>query len=65
MGWQGHLIESATSLSGFDLFVFSESVACLITVLHFVCFNTHENMRKYCSDVAKVVPIPITMPPVA
>ena len=36
MGWQGRLPESATSLSGIDLFVFSESVACLITVLHLV-----------------------------
>ena len=38
-----------------DLFVFSESVACLVTVLHFVFFITH--------DVVKVAPIPITMSP--
>ena len=42
MGWQGRVLESATSLSGIDLFVFSESVACFITVLHFVSFITHE-----------------------
>ena len=43
MGWQERLLESATSMSGIDLFVFSESVACLITVLHFVFFITCEN----------------------
>ena len=42
VGWQEHLLESATSLSVIDIFVFSESVACLITVLHFVFFITHE-----------------------
>ena len=46
MGWQGHLPESGTSLSGIDIFVFSESVACLITVLHFVFFIIHENHAK-------------------
>ena len=46
VGWQGRLLESATSLSGIDLFVFSECVACLITVLHFVFFITHEKHAK-------------------
>ena len=46
MGWQGRLLESATSLSEIDLFVFSESVACLITVVHFVLFITHEKHAK-------------------
>ena len=46
VGWQGRLLESATSLSGIDIFVFSESVACLITVLHFVFFITHEKQAK-------------------
>ena len=46
MGWQGRLLESATSLSEIDLFVFSESIACLITVLHLVFFNTHEKHAK-------------------
>ena len=46
MGWQERLLESATSLSGIDIFVFSESVACLITVLHFVFFITHEKQAK-------------------
>ena len=46
MGWQGRLLESGTSLTGIDLFVFSESVACLITVPHFVFFITHEKHAK-------------------
>ena len=47
VGWQGRLLESATSLSGIDIvFFFSESVACLITVLHFVFFITHEKQAK-------------------
>ena len=46
MGWQGRLLESATSLSGIDIFVFSESVACLITALHFVFFISHEKYAK-------------------
>ena len=44
--WQGRLLEFATSLSGIDLFVFSESVACLITILHFVFFITREKHAK-------------------
>ena len=46
MGWQGRLLESATSLTGIDIYVVSESVACLITVLHFVFFITHEKRAK-------------------
>ena len=46
VGWRGRLLESATSLSGIDLFVFSESVACLITVLHLVFVITHEKLAK-------------------
>ena len=46
MGWQERLLESATSMLGIDLFVFSESVACLITVLHFVFFITDEKHAK-------------------
>ena len=62
-GVAGRLLESATSLSGIDFFIFSESVAFLITVLHFVFFITLKNMRKYCSVVVKVVPIPIRISP--
>ena len=55
----GALLESATSLSGIDLFVFSESVACFITVLHFVSFITH---KKTCENTAlmllKLFPFP-------
>ena len=46
MGWQGRLLESATSLSGIDIFVFSERIARLFTVLHFVFFITHEKQAK-------------------
>ena len=59
MGWQGRLLESATSLSGIDLFFFSESAACRITVLHFVFFITH---KETCKDTAlmllKLFPFP-------
>ena len=46
MGCHGRLLESATSLSGIGIFVFSERVACLFTVLHFVFFMTHEKHAK-------------------
>ena len=46
MGWQVRLLDSAASVSGIDLFVFSESVACLITVLLFAFFITHEKHAK-------------------
>ena len=37
------LQKSATSLYGIDLFVFSASLAFLLTDWHFACFITHES----------------------
>ena len=62
VGWQGRLLEPATSLSGIDIFVFAESVTCLITVLHFVFFITHKKHAKIpfrcCSYSHNDVPPP-------
>ena len=41
MGWHERLLESATSLSGIDIFVFLESVDCVL------CFSSLKSYEKH------------------